>query len=234
VNPFSQALQDFHAGDSTVAFVIRRDDGFEQRVPASVFFEEDTFSTLESRALELCQGRTLDVGAAAGRHSLALQRHGFDVTSLDILPEMAAVLHDRGVKRILTADIFNFAAERFDTVLMLMNGIGMVGTPDGLDRFLRHAHEIIAPSGQILCDSIDVSVTSNEVHRAHRQRNIESGRPPGQQSFAITYGGTTGEPFDWLHVDFETLSGHCARANWRAELIEAGPDGHYLCRLTAT
>ena len=231
MNPFSTALLDYHAGDPSATFVIHRDDGFHQRVPASVFFS-DKFPSLETRALDLCKGHVLDIGAAAGRHSLQLIHKGLHVTSLDILPETEAILRDRGVIRVLTSDILTFTGERFDTLLMLMNGIGMVGTLDGLDHFLRHAHEIISPSGQIICDSIDVSVTSDPIHSAYRQRNLTLGRQPGQQTFTMTYSDTTGEPFDWLHIDFEALSDHSFRAGWHAELIDSEPSGHYLCRLT--
>jgi len=180
MNPFASALSAFHSGDLSAAFVIRRDDGFEQQVSTSIFFSDDKFSALESLALDLCEGRTLDIGGAAGRHSLALIRRGLDVTCLDILPDMEVILRDRGVDQIVISDVFTFSGERFDTLLMLMNGIGMAGTPEGLDRFLQHAHQIIRPGGQILCDSIDVSVTSDPVHAAYRERNLKLGRAPGQ------------------------------------------------------
>jgi len=38
----------------------------------------------------------------------------------------------RGVRDVRCGDVFAFAGERFDTLLMLMNGIGLVGTLDGL------------------------------------------------------------------------------------------------------
>jgi SAM-dependent methyltransferase len=234
INPFACALSAFHSGDLSAAFVIRRDDGFQQQVPASIFFSDDDFPSLESLALDLCEGRILDIGGAAGRHSLELIRRGLAVTSLDILPDMEVILRDRGVDQIVISDVFTFSGVRFDTLLMLMNGIGMVGIPGGLDRFLQHAHQIIRPGGQIICDSIDVSVTSDPAHAAYRQRNLKLGRPPGQQTFTMTYKTVTGEPFDWLHIDFASLSDHCGGVDWHATLISQEPSGHYLCRLTET
>lgn len=232
MNPFSNALLDYHAGDASAAFVIHRDDGFHQRVPASIFFSEDAFPPLEARALDLCRGHVLDVGAAAGRHTAHLLGKGLPVTSLDILPETEVILRDRGATRFIAADILTFAGECFDTLLMLMNGIGMVGTAAGLERFLQHAHEIIAPGGQIVCDSMDVSVTSDPVHSAYRQRNLNLGLLPGQQTFTMTYKESTGAPFEWLHIDFGMLSELCARSGWHAELLDSEANGHYLCRLT--
>jgi len=96
MNPFSSAITDFHEGDGSASFVINRDDGFDQQVPVSVFFADSELPSLERCALGTCRGRVLDIGAAAGRHSLQLIQSGFDVTSLDILPEVEPILLDRG------------------------------------------------------------------------------------------------------------------------------------------
>jgi SAM-dependent methyltransferase len=231
MNPFSQALAAYHAGDHSAEFLIRRDDGFQQRVPASVFFEGTAFPILEAKSLDLCRGRVLDVGAAAGRHSLELSRRGLEVTSLDILPAMESILRERGIARLVIADVMQFTGAQADTVLMLMNGIGMVGTPDRLDGFLQHAHGLVAPGGQILCDSIDVSVTTDPIHVAYREQNVARGRQPGQQTFTMSYQGEAGAPFDWFHLDFQTLSEYARKTGWQAELLASEPNGHYLCRL---
>ena len=161
MNPFSSAILDFYEGNESATFIIKRDDGFSQEVPLSVFFADNEIPPLEGSALDACRGRVLDIGAAAGRHSLQLLQSGLDVTSLDILPEVEVVLRDRGITNVVISDIFDFSGDSFDTLLMLMNGIGMVGTLDRLDCFLRHAHKITPQSGQLICDSIDVSVTDD-------------------------------------------------------------------------
>lgn len=232
MNEFSQALWAYHNGDLSAEFLIRRDDGYQDRVPVSVFFDESDFSSLESKALDLCAGKVLDVGAAAGRHSLSLVRRGLNVTSLDILPEMESILRDRGAEQVVISDIMAFSHEQFDTVLMLMNGIGMVGTIEDLKKFLRHAHRIVTPGGQILCDSVDVSVTSNPTHVAYRNQNADRGSPLGQQTLTIEYNGIAGKPFHWIHIDFEFLAGISRDEGWDSELIVQDEGGHFLCRLT--
>lgn len=231
MNPFARALHDYHAGDQSAEFIIERNDGFRECVPASLFFAKENFPELEARALDLCQGRILDVGAAAGRHSLELARRGFRVTSLDVLPELESLLGEAGAERIVISDILAFEGGPFETLLMLMNGIGMAGTPDGLVRFLRHARQIVSPGGQILCDSLDVTVTAEPAHIAYRQRNITEGRAPGQQTFTITCDGVTGEIFHWLHLDFDSLNRACAENGWASELVASEANGHYLCRI---
>jgi SAM-dependent methyltransferase len=222
----------YHSGRRDASFAIIRDDGFQQTVPVRVFFETARFPDIEARALQLCHGKVLDVGAAAGRHSLELQRRGLEVWSLDILPEAQRIMAERGVSRPIIGDVLRLDGHEFDTVLMLMNGIGIVGTPDCLDGFLRHAHHLVAAGGQILCDSIDVSATHTPVHISYRDKNIEEGRYPGQQRFKMCYENIMGEAFDWLHLDFASLSEHCKAAGWDCQLVSQEADGHYLARAT--
>jgi hypothetical protein len=153
-------------------------------------------------------------------------------TLLDVLPEMEGIMKARGLTDVVIANVLEFSGKRFDTLLMLMNGIGMTGSFDGLERFLRHAHELVLPGGQILCDSVDVSVTTDPLHVAYREKNLALGRPAGQQSFTMKYDG--GEPvsFDWVHIDFNSLSRVASSFGWKAETLQEENDGHYLCRLS--
>lgn len=231
MNPFSRALTDFHAGVSDATFTIWKDDGFQQRVPAALFFESENFPFIEMCALNQCRGSVLDIGSAAGRHTLELLRRGLKVTSLDILPEMEQIMKDRGLTDIVIGDVFQFSGQQFDTLLMLMNGIGMVGNIEGLERFLRHAHQLITPGGQILCDSIDVHVTEDPKHAAYREKNLMAGRPAGQQVFVMDYRGEDSTQFNWLHIDFISLSETCEDTGWIVELIESESDGRYVCRI---
>ena len=231
MNPFSHALLDFHSGNRDAAFTIRRDDAFQQRVPAATFFGSEHFPPLELRALDECRGKILDVGSAVGRHSLELLHRGHMVTSLDVLPEMEGIMKARGLHDVVIADVSEFSGKRFDTLLMLMNGIGMAGSINGLERFLRHAHELVLPGGQILCDSIDVSITTDPRHMFYRERNLASGRPAGQQSFTMECDGEEPVAFDWLHIDFNSLARVASSLGWKAEMLQEENDGHYLCRL---
>lgn len=231
MNPFSRALLDFHSGIREAAFTIRREDGFQQRVPAAPFFDLEHYPALEIRAMDECHGSILDIGSAAGRHSLELLRRGLRVTSLDILPEMKGIMTDRGLTDVVISDVLQFSGRRFDTVLLLMNGIGMAGSMEGLTCLLRHAHDLVVRGGQIVCDSIDVRVTTDPQHVAYREKNIASGRPAGQQSFMMEYDGEDSVQFEWLHIDFESLAHLCEGTGWEAELLEKESSGHYLCRL---
>ena len=112
-----------------------------------------------------------------------------------------------------------------------MNGFGMVGSLAGVGTFFEHARGLLHPGGQILCDSLDVRQTNNPVHLAYHEANRASGRPSGQMRFSIEYGGRRGDPFDWLHVDFDTLATLAREHGWSAEKLAQEDNGHYLARL---
>ena len=140
-------------------------------------------------------------------------------------------MRDRGQSDVIIEDVFQYSAKRFDTLLMLMNGIGMVGSIEGLTRFLNHADGLLVPGGQILCDSIDVGITNNPQHIAYREANLAAGRPAGQQACTMECEGEDSVRFDWLHIDFQSLAQSCTENGWRAKLLEKQDTGHYLCKL---
>jgi hypothetical protein len=57
-----------------------------------------------------------------------------------------------------------------------------------------------------------VSRTEVPIHVAYRSKNIERRFYPGQQRFTIKYKDILGKPFDWLHLDFASLTKHCQAA----------------------
>ena len=84
-DPMGQAIWDFahkgKAGDLIVKSTMFDDDKMSVK---NLFRTELEMPPLERLALDLCQGRVLDVGAGAGCHTLALQERGLKVTSIDI------------------------------------------------------------------------------------------------------------------------------------------------------
>jgi SAM-dependent methyltransferase len=230
-SPYSQAVVDYWHGQKEAAYTIHRDDGFSQLVHAAASFAGPPFNPLEQLALSRSTGKILDVGAGVGRHSLFLQEQGFEVTAMEPEPELAAIMSERGVREPLAKNIFALAGGKFDTVLMLMNGFGLVGTTAGAEAFFEHARHLLSPGGQILCDSLDVRRTTNPTHLAYQQANLRAGRPVGQMRFWTEYRGQRGEPFDWLHIDFDGLNDLAKGHGWSAEKLAQEESGHYLARL---
>lgn len=222
--PHGRALLDYLEGRRPAAVRVTGEDGEEELVDAAVFFRgPDEFSALEEAALDLCRGRVLDVGAGAGAHALALQCRGLEVVAIDVAPEAVEVMRRRGVRDARLGEAIGYQDSRpFDTLLLLMNGIGVVGTLAGLERFLGESRRLLCAGGQILLDSYD---PGPPLPGAPRDRY------PGEMRFRLEYAGR-GPFYEWLFVDLDTLRQRAACAGYRGEGIWQEAEGHYLARLT--
>ena len=187
--PHAAAMQAYHEGKRDAVLVVY-DDFERDEVPVSYFFRgPDQFPPLERLALDLSRGRVLDVGAGSGCHSLVLQEQGLEVTAIEILPSLVQILRDRGVRDARVATWMDVEGPPFDTVLMLMNGIGLTETLPGLRRFFSEARRLVRPGGQVLADSTDVRVRMDV--EAGRTGALErpDGRYVGELRFQVEYEG---------------------------------------------
>lgn len=233
MEPFGLALLDYYKGNLNAELLFRRDDGKEVVLPVSYFFRNsDDFSTIENRAVKLCKGRVLDIGAGAGSQSLLLQQLNYQVKSIDIDPGAVSVMKQRGLKDVQCCDIFSFKSGPFDTLLMLGHGIGMVETIDGLDRFLEHAQSFVSINGQIILDSLDVRKSDEKDNIAYLIANKRTGRYAGEIRMQCEYSGKKGPYYGWLQVDEETLKEHAEKKGWKFETLYKEENGNYLAKLT--
>ena len=226
-------MRAYHRGQHDATIVVY-DDYERDEVPVSYFFRRpEQFPEIEQLALELCRGRVLDVGAGSGCHALALQDRGIEVTAIEILPALVEILRERGVRDAREATWMDLAAEPYDTILMMMNGLGLAETLDGLHRFFRHVRRLVHPRGQILADSTDVRVHMDPGAARSRSLKRGDGRYLGELHFQLEFAGQKGPPFGQLYVDPETLSQTAQSEGWNCEIVRA-PDqyGNYLARLT--
>jgi SAM-dependent methyltransferase len=231
--PHGAALLDYFKGETSAAVVVHGDDGETETVPIRVFFRGPAdFSALEEAALDLCRGRVLDAGAGSGCHSLVLQEQGLPVCAIDIAPEAVEVMRRRGVEDARCADVFSFEAEPFDTVLLMMNGIGVVEDLAGLDRFLAGVGRLLKPDGQVLLDSYDPGWTEDRDNGLPPAAGALRNRYGGEMRFRLEYQGAMGPCLRWLFVDSGTLVDHASRAGWSCEVVWQEEEGHYLARLT--
>ncbi len=227
--PYAAALRDWHAGDHAATLRLTSSLGEDDTIPVSVFFRSEAdFFPFERYAVDLCRGRILDAGAGTGVHSLPLQERGFDVTAVERLDEAVGILRARGVRQVVHGDMFALEEPPYDTILMLMNGIGPVGTLAGLERFLAEAGRLVAPGGQVLVDSGAAQPTGSA--------DPTDWPPPtpdaytGEAWIRLGYDGVVGMPFRELYVDERTLCGRAERAGWGCTVVFEG-EGGYLARL---
>lgn len=181
---------------------------------------------IERKALSLCKGHVLDIGAGSGCHSLYLQEKGFRIDSLDQSCGCIEVMRKRGVKNPIHDNLFSLKNRQYDTLLMLMNGIGITGSLDGLNLFFQFAAELLTPQGQIITDSTDLSqlydVDSLVMEEEHYY---------GETEFIMVYKQTTSDPFEWLYVDFENLSFYAEIHGFECNKIMDDSTGKYLVQI---
>lgn len=239
-DPMGAAIADFWRNGIAGRLRVFSPNFDEDEMPVDDLFRTfDEMPLLEQTALRLAKGSTLDVGAGAGCHSLALQDRGIDVTAIDISPLSVETMQKQGVRRVEELDFWK-VTEKYDTILMLMNGIGIVGTLDALPRFFAHIGSILTPGGQLIIDSSDVSyVYEDEAGNTFLRKdasgklvNPETGRYYGEYLYQMQYKRIRGEEFQWLYIDYATLKSVAEAAGFVIELIEKGKHYDYLARIT--
>lgn len=213
-------------GDRNAKFNVWSDIAETEKWDISIFFRDyDDMPDVEKVALKHSKGRVLDVGAGAGSHALYLQEQGLDVVALDLSEGATEVMTRRGVKQVTTRNFFDFYSdEKFDTLLMLMNGIGIVEKIKNLPNFFQKAKELLSPSGSIIVDSSNIIyMFEEEDGSALIDLNADY---YGEVIYRMDYGKMKGTKFNWLFIDFDTLADYASRCGFSCSKIYE--DEHYL------
>ena len=185
---------------------------------------------LEQEALQLAKGKILDVGCGAGSHSLYLQEKELEVTSIDISENAIKACALRGVQNAQVQNVLDLNSnEKFDTILLLMNGTGIFGTLDQTSKYLQKLKSLLAPNGQILVDSSDIIYMFDEDEDGSKW--VSADGYYGELTFTISYKNQTEEAFSWLYLDYNTLQNAAHANGLECELILEGEHFDYLARL---
>ena len=218
-----QALSDYFLHGKADPLLLHTSYGTVEEMPVDWFFRED-FPMVELYALSLCRGTVLDIGAGVGSHALYLQSQEIEVTALEVSAMSAKIMKRRGVQQVVNTTYENFPPGQYDTLLLLMNGIGLVGTLAGLAQFLSQATSWLAQGGQLIFDSSDIAYL------------YEGGLPTdhyyGEIRYQYEYQGQRGEWFPWLYVDADTLFTIATAQGWYGQVVYEEDSGQYLMRLS--
>jgi SAM-dependent methyltransferase len=227
-----QAIYNYHFHKDNTPVNVQSTVVEDEELPPDYFFRKhNDMPRLERLALKYCTGKILDIGAGAGCHSLYLQKAGKDVTALERSSLCCEVMHSRGIKKVLNNDIFAYNDERFDTLLLLMNGIGIAQNLNGLKALLEHLKKILESGGKILLDSSDLIYLYQE-EDGSVLFDINSAKYYGEIDYQIRYKNITGETFSWLFADNVILFEIAEMVGFKTKLIEYGPHYDYLAELT--
>lgn len=232
--PLGAALLDFHRGDTRAELVVASDLWEDESTPVESYYRPDgvDLPKLDCEALERCRGRVLDLGAGAGRHALELQAAGHSVVAVDPLAEAVEIMRDRGVVDARRGDLHSVAGEKFDTVLMLMHGLGIVGDLHGLGLLLEELPRYLSPGGRLVCDSADLAAALGEEAPEILAELLNRKHYFGEVEFRLSYGSVEGPPYPWIFVDPQALDIIAGAAGFDTTIAARGNHGAFVAVLT--
>ena len=230
-DPMGCAIADYFEKGKAAKLRVFSSQFDEDEIPVSQLFRTfDEMPELEQEALRLAKGKILDCGAGSGCHALALQDMGKEVEAIDISPRSVEVMQKRGVNNAYFINLFdeNYL-QKFDTILMLMNGSGIIGKLENMGAFFTKMKQLLNPGGCIYMDSSDLRYLFEDEDGSFLV-DLAAGYY-GEIDFRMQYKQVRGEAFDWLYVDFQTLSYYANENGFKAEMVKEGDHYDYLACL---
>ena len=205
-----------------------RDDGYIAAYatePRRYFLEYEDWQLHEKRAMEFVKGKVLDIGCGAGRHSLYLQKKGFDVLGIDLSPLAVKVCKLRGVKRakVMSIEDAVFPPNTFDTLVMLGCNFSVFGSFKKAQRLLKKLHKITSRSALIIAETRDPYQTDNPAYLEYYELNKQRKRMAGQLRGRVRFEKYASKWFDWLMVSKEEMKEILHGTKWQVrEFIDSG------------
>jgi SAM-dependent methyltransferase len=229
---FGKAILDYQTNNSPEDLITETSISEADEMSVAYLFRSYAeMPKLEQKALQLAKGKLLDVGCGAGSHALYLQEKGFDVTAIDISANAIKACELRGLKKTKVQDIMQLEGEKFDTILLLMNGAGMCGRLKNIPNFLQKLKSLLTDTGQILVDSSDIIYMFDEDEDGGKWIPTDVDYY-GEVVFDIAYKGEKEASFDWMYIDYNTLQNAAVANGLQCELILEGEHYDYLAKLT--
>lgn len=231
-DPMGAAILDYqqHGKARKIRVLSSMFDEDEISVPY-LFRKRSEMPKLEQLAMDRATGRILDVGAGAGCHTLALQAMGREVSAIDISPLSVEAMQQQGISDVRCINLFDPAlTQTYDTILLLMNGSGIIGTLRNMPQFFARLKTLLNPGGQVLLDSSDLKYLYENEDGSY---DIDPAGPYyGEIDYQMVYRNVRGDKFDWLYIDFETLRMLAGLNSFNCELVAEGEHYDYLAKLT--
>ena len=230
---FGKAILDYQTNNSPEDLITETSISEADEMSVAYLFRSYAeMPKLEQKALQLAKGKVLDVGCGAGSHSLYLQNElNLDVTAIDISANAIKACELRGLKKAKVQDIMQLDGEKYDTILLLMNGAGMCGKLKNIPNFLQKLKSLVTDDGQILVDSSDIIYMFDEDEDGGKWIPTDVDYY-GEVIFDIEYKGEKEASFDWMYIDYNTLQNAAVANGLQCELILEGEHFDYLAKLS--
>ncbi len=231
-DPLGTACLDYLSGEKGAEIIVQSNIVEDDVLPVEYLFRPFTqMPDLEKKALTLSKGKILDVGAGAGSHALYLQQIKKEVYANELSEQACRVMQQRGVKNILFGDFFELSGDvQYDTILMLMNGVGIAGDIANLSTFFAQCKKLLAPGGCVMIDSSDIRYLFEE-DDGSILINLNDDYY-GEITYKMKYKDVEGKSFKWLFIDDELLRYYAEENGFVMEKIAEGHHYDYLAKLT--
>ncbi len=228
---YGNALLDYQQNNYTEDIITFSSLDEEDVLPLPYLFRSfNEMPILEQKALKLCKGNILDIGAGAGSHSLWLEQQNKKVTALDASKGAIETCRLRGIKNTINETLYQHH-KKYDTLLLLMNGTGLAGTLANIGNFFTHLKNMLSTGGQILIDSSDI-IYMFESDDDGGYWIPDDGSYYGEVTFMMKYKEEKTSEFPWLYIDYNTLQRAALANGLQCELIFEGEHYDYLARLS--
>jgi 2-polyprenyl-3-methyl-5-hydroxy-6-metoxy-1,4-benzoquinol methylase len=227
---YGQEVLAYHNGKE-VFEVVERDDGYiSVSTPRMYFSDYESWSPQERKALEFAKGKVLDVGCGVGRHSLYLQKRGFDVLGIDKSPLAIEVCKLRGLRKakVMSVEEANFKPNSFDTILMLGGNFGLLGSLKKAQRLLKRFHRMTSENALILADTRDPYKTDNPAHLEYHEVNRKRGRMAGQARIRVRFEKYATKWLDYLLVSREEMKQILKGTGWKIKDFIDSENASYI------
>ncbi|MDX1602858.1 MAG: class I SAM-dependent methyltransferase [Salinimicrobium sediminis] len=230
---FGKAIKAFFENGDDEEITVHSPDFDDDVIPVPYLFRSyKEMPKLEQKALQLCRGKVLDVGCGAGSHALYLQEErNLEVKAIDTSSGAIEVCRKRGVTDAKNINFEDLSEEKFDTILLLMNGTGIVGKMRFLDNFFRQLKNLLTINGQVLIDSSDLIYLFEQDEDGGVWVDTSQGYY-GELTYRLSYKGETSKDFPWLYLDFDSLYLAAAKNGFECEKVFEGDHYDYLAKLT--
>jgi ubiquinone/menaquinone biosynthesis C-methylase UbiE len=229
---FGKAILDYQTNNAPEDIITETSISESDEMSIAYLFRNfEGMPKIEQKALQMAKGKVLDVGCGAGSHSLYLQNEKkLEVIAIDISENAIKACQLRGIKNTRVQNVMDLNDDKFDTILLLMNGTGIFGTLVQTTQYLKKLKSLLNPKGQILIDSSDIIYMFDEDEDGGKW--IPSDGYYGELTFTISYKNETESSFPWLYLDYNTLQNAAHANGLKCELITEGDHFDYLAKLS--
>ena len=224
-DPMGRAIYDYSKKAHNNIIKVYSPEFFDDYIETAYLFRGyEDFPEVEQLAMEKAKGEILDIGCGAGIHARYLKEQGKSVEALDISPYICEVVETYGIPTHCS-DIMTFSSEKsYDTLLLLMNGLGIAEKNNRLPLFLKQLKSLLSPNGQILVESCSTDYLFDNPKDAEEFN--------GEILYQMEYQDIKGTPFHWLYLPYKTLKKVALENGLHAELLMEHEGSTYLAKLT--